>query len=154
MSQHKEGAHEEVIMSLYRSRKAFLLEYGCAVILLLLWLAVQIKRIHLNDILTYGPLVVIAGTLISAESSRVLHRSTITSSKIVIVDGLLKVRKRHVFITSINDVDTKQTRLQRLLGFGNIHVRTASGENLELKDINNPEEVMELLEGYLTPPKK
>jgi membrane protein YdbS with pleckstrin-like domain len=137
---------DKPLMNLSRSRKAFSIEYICATFLLSLPLIAIWKGVSLTPFYSIVPLGV-AGTVIGmSELSRYVHRSNITENKILIVDGLVKMRKRHVFISAINDVDTKQTRLQRLLGFGNVHVRTASGEELELRDINNPERVMEKIE--------
>jgi uncharacterized membrane protein YdbT with pleckstrin-like domain len=144
-----ETPKEIVLMSLNRTRKAFAIEYACAFFLLSLPIIALFQGVTLIPFYTLVPVtlgIIFAG---HAEISRYLHRSQITSNKVLIIDGLLKMRKRHVFISAINDVDTKQSRFQRLFRFGKVHIRTASGEELELKDITKPERVMSQLEDLI-----
>ena len=140
----------KVLMSITKTRKAFIIEYFCAALLLFIILAAAFKGITIKHFLKYITVGVVITAIFSAELSRILHRCDITQSKVLIVEGLIKQTKKHIFISAITDVDMKQNYKQRFFGYGNIHIRSASGQKaLELKDIDNPGEIMEKLEGLI-----
>tara|TARA_Y100000310_G_scaffold326503_1_gene391464 strand:+ start:453 stop:929 length:477 start_codon:yes stop_codon:yes gene_type:complete len=145
--------HEEIIMTFRRSRKAFIIEYLCAFTLISLFFIAILKGYTIRPLIYVTIFSLVGIAVISAELSRYLHRCKVSESKILIVNGLIKQSKRHIFITAITDIDAKQGYLQRIFGYGDIDIKSASGEKaLVIKDINNPEGTMkrleELIENY------
>ncbi|MBI2668750.1 PH domain-containing protein [Candidatus Woesearchaeota archaeon] len=137
---------ERVLMDLCRSRKAFLVEYGCAGFLLFGLGVLQWEGIAGSAILTRFILAVVVVVILAIEVTRFSHRFIVTNSKVMICDGLIKRSKKHLFLSSITDVDVNQKVSQRLLGYGNLHIKSSSGQILEAKDISNPGQTMERLE--------
>ncbi len=151
----KKDVGEKIIYNLNRTRKAFLVEYICAFILLAILLVSYQKGI--TEITRFSIYIVmfIISIVVATELSRLIHRVKITSSKILIIDGLIKQSKKHVFMSYITDVDAKQSYIGRILRFGNIHLKSASGEGtLEIRDVNNPERVMENIENLVEKHRK
>ncbi len=149
----KKEQNEEVLMNLTRTRKAFLIEYLCAFTLISLFFVAILKGYNIRPLISITIFSIVGIAVVSTEFSRLLHRCKVTESKVLIINGLIKQSKRHIFITSITDIDAKQGYLQRLFGYGDIDIKSASGEKaLVIKDINNPEKTMikleELIENY------
>ena len=134
-------------MKIKRTRRAFIIEYTCVLILLLLLLFSSSGDISLPNWLNFLSISMAILILVSIEVVRLNHRAVITNSKVLIIDGLLKQTKKHIWIYAITDIEMHQNYVQRLLGYGNIHLRSASGQQaLHLKNINSPEQIMEKLE--------
>lgn len=149
----KEQLEERDIMVLRKSRRSFLLEYGCALVLLILLALLRLKHVKISQSVVYLVLVLAFLFLASAEISRLAHRGKVTSSKLVIINGLIKQSKKHIYLGSISDIDVKQSFFQRIFNYGKIHIKSMSGEgSLEIKDIANPgekmEEIEEIIEKY------
>lgn len=144
---------EATLLALNQCRRAFLIEYCCGFFLLILIVIFNYKKIGLNAVLTYFALGLSLVSIGSAEVSRLLHRCKMTPSKLVIIDGLIKQNKKHIYLKAISDINIKQKALHRLLNYGKIHIKTMSGESsLEIKGVANPgrrmEEIEEIIEKY------
>jgi uncharacterized membrane protein YdbT with pleckstrin-like domain len=144
---------EDTLMVLNPSRRSFLLEYCCGIFLVGLLSFFIYKKIDLNTKLTYFVFGLALFSIGSAEISRLLHRCRVTHSKLVIIDGMIKLSKKHIYIKAISDINIKQKVIQRLLNYGVIHIKTMSGESsLEIKNVANPgkrmEEIEEIIEKY------
>lgn len=147
VSEEKKKEKEEILMEFRVSRKAFWVEYGCGLFLLGLMGFLYYKRINLGEGISYFALGLAFFSLASAEVSRRAHRCEVTPSKLVIVNGLIRRNKKHIYMKSISDIDVRQGLVQRLLNYGVIHIKSASGESsLEIRDIDEPERRMEELE--------
>ena len=48
----------------------------------------------------------------------------------------------------VPDIDIKQSRIQRLLGYGSISI-TMGGEHFVIKDLNRPHKVMKMIENQI-----
>ncbi len=134
---------------LRKTRKAFLLEYLCGIFLLSLWGIFYFKGIKLRLRIDYLALGLGLLAIISGEFSRLLSKYIIEESKLTIVEGLLKQHKKHVYFYSlgfVTDINVKQSRWQRLWGYGSISLEGAGTTTFEIKDINKPEEVMRQIE--------
>jgi membrane protein YdbS with pleckstrin-like domain len=146
----KKEQGEKILYHLNRTRKAFLVEYTCIFILLVILFISNLKNITLITRFSNYLIGLIIIIIVATELSRLLHRVKITQSKILIINGLIKQSKKHVFMSYITDVDTKQSYLQRILNFGNIHLKSASGEGtLEIKDVDDPGTVMENIDNLI-----
>lgn len=140
---------EKVITILRKSRKAFIIEYACTIILLSLLAALYLKGIRLPAVLNYLVLGIAAFALISAEFSRNLIQYKITESKVIIIKGIIKQAKKNVHFLPLGyipEINTHQGRIQRLLNIGTIFVHGSAQNSFEIKDINDPQKVLELIE--------
>ena len=139
---------EEIIKILHRSRKAYLVEYFCGVALLSLLIATYIKGIRFPIGVTYFILGLGLFAIIFAEGSRVLLSYIITTEKISIVRGIVKQTKKNINyhpLAFVPDISMKQNRVERLLNYGTVSIESGSSA-FEIREVDNPKEVMELLE--------
>jgi len=146
------GEEEPILLSLRKTKKAFLLEYFCAVLLLVLFFYLENNYPGRN--LQFFALALAIFSVGSAEISRLRYRYEITASKIFILSGIIHKHKKIVYLytlaMNIPDINIKQNFLQRLFDYGTISVEiTLEGNAVELKDIDNPHQVMDLLEDLI-----
>jgi len=140
---------EDYNFTLRKTRKAFLIEYLCGSFLLILILTFALKGVKLQF-----PAKILIGSiafvsLVTAEVSRIFTKYKVTKTKLIIIHGLIKQKKKNVYfhpLGFVTDINTKQTRLQRLLNYGTIYVNGGGGNTFEIKDINNPKKVMDIVE--------
>ncbi|MBI2125461.1 PH domain-containing protein [Candidatus Woesearchaeota archaeon] len=152
-----EEANDKVLMTLRHSRKAFLVEYTCGFFLLALLLIGLIKQIDLPESITYLlsglGFIGLAGTELRRYFG---DRYKIMPTKLSVTKGVLKIRKKNVYyqpLGFIPDLNIRQGALQRLLGFGTVHLQVGNS-NLELKDIDNPHQILEMLENLIEETRK
>lgn len=146
---------EKILMDLRKSRKAFIIEYFCVAIFLALVVLGNIQKISLPKGISYLFLIAIAAIIISIETSICSNRYQIKETKVTIIRGILNQNKSHIFMDAITDVDLRQNYLQRLLKYGDLHIRSSSGMiTLELNAIEMPQEAMEKLEELIEKYKK
>ena len=141
---------EEVLLELRKSRKAYALEYGCAVVIVGLLLALVVKGVTLKPFLIYAGLIVAGFAVAFSEISRGFVRYKITPTKLVILHGILKQSKKNVYwqpLGFVPDINLKQGRLQRLLDYGTVYITSGGEQNsMEVKDVNNPQYILEYIE--------
>lgn len=140
---------DKVITVLHKSRKAFIIEYACSFILLVLLVATYIKGIRLPSIFNYLILGIAAFAVISAEMARALVWYKITETKVVIIKGFIKQSKKNVHFLPLGyvpEINTSQGRIQRLLNIGTIFVHGSAQNSFEIKDINEPQQILALME--------
>ncbi len=147
-----EKEQEELIAKLYKTRKAFLIEYGCGIVLLgfLLVSYLIANPPGRNVALFMGALSAIF--LASAEVGRIFTRYTITTEKIVVVKGLIKQSKKNVHFIPLGyipEINLKQNYLQRILGYGTVFVHGSSENSFEVKDIDNPQQILQIIEDLI-----
>ncbi len=141
--------HEEVITVLRKSRKAFLIEYACGILLLALLFITNWKGIILPPKAQYyvGGLAFVS--IVSAEISRLIWKYKVTPSKISIIKGFIQQNKKNVHFLPLGyvpDINLKQNRIQRLLNYGTIFIHSSSENSLEIKDVDCPQKVLEMIE--------
>ena len=79
---------------------------------------------------------------------------TLTDSRIIIKSGLLSTKKTYMPYATIQDVNTSQNILARLLNVGSVSVFSAYDNNeMELKNISNPSEVEEIIFSRIIGPR-
>lgn len=147
-----EEAHDKVLMTLRHSRKAFLLEYLCGSFLFGLLLIALAKNVVLSSQMFY----LLSGLgfigIVGTELRRYFgDRYKIMPTKLSVIKGVLKVRKKNVYYQPLGfvpDLNIRQGAFQRLLGYGTVHLQVGSS-NLELKDVDNPHQVLEMLENLI-----
>lgn len=87
---------------------------------------------------------------------------TLTDSKIIIQSGILSTKKNYMPYATIQDLNTSQSFLARLVNVGSVSVFSAYDNNqMELKNISNPSEVEEIIfsrmvgpRNFQTPPQR
>ncbi len=140
---------ERELMVLRRSRKAFLIEYVCGILLLLFLIMIRVKGIGLSSAFQTFILLIAALAFISPEISRIMLRYRITSSKISIIKGLLKQTKKNVHFLPLGyvpEINLKQSRIQRLLNYGTIFIHGSGENSFEIKEVDHPQKILELIE--------
>ena len=130
------------------------MEYLSGFFLLGLLAVVTVKGINLptKGYLFVGGLAMLS--IGSAEGTRMLFKYKITATKMMLQHGLISQTKRYIFVPSIADIDVKQTKIERLLNYGTIHLRSMSGEALQVPGIGEPYEITGLVENLVQKYKK
>lgn len=144
-----EEENEEVLMFLRRSRKGYLIEYGCVLFLLLLLAIIRLRGVVVAAPVTYIVGGIVLVSLVSAEYSRILTSYKIMETKIIISHGLVQRMKRNVHFVPLGfvpEINMKQNRIQRFLNFGTIFVHGTGENSFEIKDVNNPQRILTLIE--------
>lgn len=136
-----------------QSRKAFLVEYFCGFAILLMALTLPVKYSNFQF-----PLFILGGLSFgSAEFSRYLTRYIFTSDKIVVISGLIKQSKKHIYFHPLGfvpDLHVSQGRIQRIFDFGDIHLKSGGENNFMIKNISNPHKVYRLIESSIKKNRK
>ena len=145
---HKEK--EEALLKLRKSRKAYLVEYGCGALMLGSLLVAGAQGITLPSLFQYvaGSLGIIS--IGSAEWRRIITRYSLTPSKLIITHGIIKKKQKNVYwhpLGFVPDLNTHQGHVQRILNYGTIFVSEGTGEGpISIKDISSPHKVMSVIE--------
>jgi len=142
----------EVLLTLRQSRKAFIIEYCCALVFFALLVIARYKGVSLpSSAFSFISFLALTG-FVAAESQRYLgDRYKLTDEKLIIIRGIVRIRKRNVYyqpLGFIPDIHVRQSGFQRLLGYGTVSI-TLSGEAFEIKNVNDPNSVLEMLEGLI-----
>ena len=145
---HTDHKEEEIIVTLRHSRKSFLIEYLCGFFLLFLTIFSLFKGGELSKVaLPFLGLGLFA--IFSTEVRRFYgDRYNIMPTKLSVIKGILKVRKRNIYYQPLGfvpDLNVRQTFLQRLLGYGTVFVHVGNTA-LELREVDNPHEVLKMFE--------
>ncbi len=139
---------EKVIVNLRHSRKSFLVEYACSSFLLIMVVFSLFKGGNISRVALPFLAISVLG-FVSTEARRFYgDRYVIMQKKLSVIKGIFRIKKRNVYYQPmgfIPDLNVKQTFVQRLFGYGTlfVHVGTTA---LELRDIDNPHEVLKMFE--------
>ncbi len=151
-----EEKKEKLLFTLRQTRKAYITEYFCGVLLLGMLGMLYYWEIPLETAF----MEIIAGVgfvaLFSAEASRIFTKYHIYTTKFSIVHGVLKQHKKNVYfqpLAFIPDLNVHQSRLQRLLNYGTVFIKTG-GEVFEIKHVNNPQHVLMMIEDLIKQNKR
>jgi uncharacterized membrane protein YdbT with pleckstrin-like domain len=146
---HYAHKKEKILRKVRPCRRAFFVEYGCAVILLMVLLTMQFRSVAIPRFLWYLMVLIIAIAVGSAEVTRMFTSYKITPSKIILIHGLIKQTKQHIHFHPLGfvpDINMKQGRLERLLNFGSVYIAGGENNSFELRGISNPRKILSLLE--------
>ena len=148
---------EEVLYKFNKSRKAYLPEYLSGFLLLVILGYLYSQNTKVSSVFTFAVLGISLFSIGSAEFSRMMNKYLITSTKLIIIKGLLKQYKKNVYFYSlgfVSDINVHQGRMQRLLNYGSISVSGAGSDAFVIKDINKPKHMMEHLEEMIKKNRK
>lgn len=145
---HTDHEEEKILVTLLHSRKSFLLEYSCSLFLLIL-VGFSLSK---GGVLYRMALPLFALAMFGVISTEVRRtygdRYNIMQSKLSVVKGILKVKKRNIYYQPLGfvpDLNIRQTFLQRLLGYGTVFVHVGNTV-LELRDVDKPDDVLKMFE--------
>ncbi len=143
------GREKGLILTLRTSRRSFLLEYSCALLLFALWLAAGIKQINIPSEISYLMLGLAVAAVGSAEFIRMFgDRYLIMDDKLVMINGFMRLKQKNVYYQALGfvpDFNVKQSVFQRMLNYGTIFV-SVSSEDFEIRNVADPNNILELLE--------
>ena len=134
-----------------KARRSFIVEYGCAATLFGLTTAAAFTTPVAP--LLYAGYSLATISFLTPEIQRLFIRYKLFPTKLLIVKGLFKQSKKHVYFHSlayVPDINMKQSRTDRILGIGSISLSVGGPDSkFEIKDIPKPHKVMELIEEYM-----
>lgn len=79
---------------------------------------------------------------------------TLTESKIIVKSGVIATKRNYMPYATIQDINTSQSILARLINVGSVSVFSAYDNNqMELKNISNPSEVEEIIFSRMVGPR-
>ena len=93
----------------------------------------------------------------SAEVTRLRKRYKIKEEKLMIIDGFVKQSTKNIYFYSLSfvpDLNIDQSAWQRFLNFGTVYIRSGSEDSFAIKDVDNPQNIMELIEELIEKNKK
>jgi hypothetical protein len=148
---------EKVLMVLRKSRKAFLIEYGCGTLLLLLLGILALKGVQLKPIFSKTIFSLAMVSMLYGEYERINNQYKITDEKIVHTKGIIKQEKKNVYFAPLGflpNINSHQSYLQRFLQYGSISISGIPGTggrqtSFEIKDINNPQRILKVMEEWI-----
>ena len=140
---------EGVLITLRHSRKSYLLEYICSFFLFSLGAFSLFSNSSFSGTVQLFFLGLGTAGGMSTELRRFYgDRYKVMRSKLSVIKGVLKVRKRNIYYQPLGfvpDLNIRQSALQRVLGYGTIYMHVGNA-SLELRDIDNPNEIVRMLE--------
>ena len=91
-------------------------------------------------------------SLITGEVKVRYSRLTITDRKLLLKEGILKKHETAIRYSSITEVVSKQSFIERLFNFGDLTIRTSGAKKeyeIIIRKISNPAKTKELIEGFM-----
>ncbi len=126
-----------------------MIEYGCGGLLLLMVAISMFMDTAVTPLMTYAVSGVAVFALASAEVNILLTRYKIMEEKLIITKGFIKQDKKSIYFHPLGfvpDINIKQGRFQRMLNYGTVFIKEGGSNSLELKNINNPQNVLKIIE--------
>ena len=142
----------KVLLTLRHSRKSFILEYFCSILVTILLVVSYLKDINMPIWTTYSMYAVAFFGIGSAELTRLFgDRYKITNEKLMIIQGVIRKKNQNVYYQPLGfvpDIHVKQTAFQRILNYGTVYM-VISGNKFEIKNVDDPNNVLEMIENLI-----
>lgn len=144
---------EQLITKFHPTRFAFFRFYAIAVILIILWVAMQFDllatikaeyKIYLILLLFVGVLFIII-----SEVRRRIDRYFVTNYRIIERKGLFSVNEISIALDKIAEYNLKQNLIDRLIGTGTIVIESVGGDEapeIKMKEIGNVKRIKGIIE--------
>lgn len=135
-------------LRLRKTRKAFYLEYGCALVLIGTFFFSSQKALFPSG-LTNSLSALALLTFLGIEISRLFQQYEITNTKITSTKGIFRRVKGHMYFQPSNfipNITLKQNLFQKMLGYGSLFVQGEEGNHIEIEDVDRPHEVLHFIE--------
>jgi uncharacterized membrane protein YdbT with pleckstrin-like domain len=92
-------------------------------------------------VVSFVTLVIIVMLLVGAYGLTEARQYVLTTDRAVVASGLRARRTTSVELAAVDDVQVVQTSWQQLLNVGTVRIRTTRGITVELKLVENPDEI-------------
>lgn len=144
--------YPDVPFTLFRTRKAFWVEYLCGIIILVLLGLSYLKGIQLTWQVRLSLLVVALAIFVYTEVHRVMLRYRVLEDKLIVINGLLREDKKNLYFHALGfvpDINIKQGLIQRVFKYGSIFVVGGIINSFEISNVSHPHLVMEMIEDLI-----
>ncbi len=144
--------YRKVPFTLFRTRKAFWVEYLCGTVLLAILLVSYLEGISLIWQAQLFLLMIAVTIFGYTEVHRVILRYRVMKDKLIVIKGLLREDKKNLYFHALGfvpDINIKQSLIQRIFKYGTIFVVGGMINSFEISDVSNPHKVMEMIEDLI-----
>lgn len=148
MEKEENGQGEKSLYRFRKTRKAFLLEYGCAFFLIVFYIIFTKKEL-LTDLINYAVLGLGLAAIAAAEITRLMEFYEITQDKIITTRGLFRKDRKYMYFQPLNfipNINLKQNAMQRLWNYGSLSMKGEGDNQIEIDDVNKPKEIIKIIE--------
>ena len=134
------------VLRVRNSRKIYIPIYIMILILILTISAAKFSGKEVNTFAFKTVLIFSATAIIFTELHRLVNSYEVNSNSLVISTRLIKNSTRRLDLLSISDADSVQGPWERILNYGDVHVRLFSKEStMTIKGIDNPLKFVDFL---------
>ena len=157
MGEGKKGIdNEDVYAEKYKNSRRFYFPFYLMIVILVGIVGyIKYSGLPVNLIAFQGAIAFSVLTILATELHRLGQSYYVTPHFVVHKKGYFKRDIKKVAISSISDVDTKQSAWQRMMGYGNVVVHQFSeGGVVTIRNINNPEHFVNLIVKQIERAKK
>ena len=148
---------EEPIHKLTQSRISFLKNYLLSALLIIFIAYLFLTSFPVTQMGLAASATLIFIFVIHPEIERLRSTYIITSSQVIIKEGIIGRKRRSVFFDNVADISVHQNILQRILSYGFVTVGSSSGREhtvINLKGVRRPKElahnIERLIKEYMT----
>lgn len=135
---------EEPIHKLTQSRISFLKNYILSALLIIFIAYLFLVNFPVSQIGALASAALVIIFVIHPEIERLRSTYVITSSQIIIEEGIIGRKRRSLFFNNSSDISVHQNFLQRVLRYGSVVIGSSSGRDhmeLNLKGVRKPKEL-------------
>ncbi len=140
---------ETPLHKLNQSRISFLKNYLLSALLIIFIAYLFLVSFPITQMGLAASAVLILIFVIHPEIERLRSTYVITSSQIIIEDGIISRKRRSLFFNNTSDISVHQNFLQRMLRYGSVVIGSSSGREhmeLNLKGVRKPKEMANIIE--------
>lgn len=140
---------EEPIHRLRPSRISFLKNYLLSALLLAFLAYLFLTGFPIMQLGVYASIALIAIFLALPEIERMRSTYVVTSSQVIIEEGIISRKRRSLFFNNTSDISVHQNFLQRTLRYGSVVIGSSSGREhmeLNLKGLRSPKKMAYTIE--------
>jgi len=146
----KEPQYMGKIVKIRNTRKIYIPIYLMIIILLFSISYIKFSGKEVNDLAFKASLLFSAATLIFTEIHRYFNFYEINQNSLIYSTGFIKNTTRRIDLLSISDADAIQTIWQKMLNYGDVHVRLfAKDTSVYMDGVNDPLQVVDFLIGLI-----
>lgn len=135
---------EEIIHKLKPSRIAFLKNYLLSAFLAVFVVCLFLTGFPIMQMGLYVASILIVIFLALPEIEKLRSTYVITSSQVIVEEGIISRKRRSLFFNNTSDISVHQNFLQRMLRYGSVVIGSSSGRDhmeLNLKGVQRPKEL-------------
>lgn len=150
MFKKKKIVDEKILMKLRYSRKWYFPVYLMIAVVIGLVVFIILNDLPLNKYSLFAAILFVIFGIKLSEVHRLINTYEVTENYLIYSKGLFTTNIKRIFIPTISDLILEQTPWQRILNFGSVDVRRyAEGPAVHLKNIDKPQDFIDLVESRL-----